>query len=126
MLWVGFTEIDSETSAAQPLLMHLSYSGQHNLRDFGTVPEAEYLEELANWEFDGTRSPLAQRKRAKQFGHAARVFAGLDYTIEETKRYEREQEAHRNGMEWYRAQPVVIVPPSAPKGRMVELKDVVD
>ena len=135
MVWVGFTDVDVPTSHASSFLLHLGYASDAMLRELGAVPIEDYLEEVASWKHEDLRPALAYRRRAKQLGHAARVFTGVDYTAAESRDYQAKQEAHRREMEWYAAQPqpvhqaASIPAPSAAavsKGRMVALKDVVD
>lgn len=136
LMWAGFPNLGRESHAAT-LLDHLGYSLDTPLQEFGSVPKTDFEEELTTWQHNVGRPPLAARSRAKQAGHAARGFLGIDYTVAEERACDHEQVAYQRDMEWRAAQapPValasvihVTAPTSAAiapsRRRLVAIKDI--
>jgi hypothetical protein len=137
--WAGFSGgPDSDETPEASWLAHLGYERSTSLREFGAIPEADYVAELAEWLFDGRRPALALRTRARQAGHAARVFLGIDYTVHQQKAMNQAEVDHNREIEWYRAQPgagssaqpLVGTPvpavPTGPPSRLVNFRDISD
>jgi hypothetical protein len=134
MSWAGFSNAYADpTSLESTWLEVLGYSQDTPLHEFGSVPKEEYEAELAGWKVDGVKPNLATRNRARQAGHAARVFLSIDMTIEQAFQSKEREEARRKAeIDWYASQP----PPSAivpqqvltapPATNMVTFKDVAD
>jgi hypothetical protein len=137
--WAGFTgDPDNQDTPEASWLTHLGYELTTPLREFGAIPEADYVAELTEWLFDGRRPALALRTRARQAGHAARVFLGIDYTVQQRMAEDKAEVDHNREIEWYRAQPGVVVPsqptgvtpgtavPGVPPSRLVNFRDISD
>ncbi len=94
--WAGFTgDPDDPDTTEASWLAHLGYERSTSLREFGAITEADYTAELADWEFAGRRPSLALRTRARQAGHAARVFLGIDYTVHQRLAAEKAEVDHQ-------------------------------
>ena len=139
LLWAGFNENPTDHGTpAYELLSHLGYNADDAIAQLGTVPVADLNEELATWTINEARPSLALRNRARQAGHAARVFIGVDWTLAQTQEHERAELEHKREMEWYAAQappppvvgsapPTPLAPvPTGPVGRTVNFSDVAD
>ena len=83
LLWAGFRENPTESGTpAYELLAHLGFAADDGIADLGTVPVADYTDELATWTVNEARPSLALRNRARQAAHAARVFIGVDWALD--------------------------------------------
>ena len=146
MAWAGFNPAAAtqDGSAEQAFLELFGYDLNTPIGEIAAVTKAEFEDELANFKVADKRPSLAVRTRAKQTGHAARVFGGTEYSIYQVQERAEAEAAHAAKLLELKAQaevetakaaataaaattappPVAATP--APVGRTVRLKDIVD
>ena len=137
MRWAGFVDMEAPDSPAASLLAHLGYAPTDSLGDFGTIPESEFSAEIETWKLEEDRPSLALRNRARRLGHAARVFAGIDWTVAATQAYDKAALDHQRELEWWAAKaasdksaPSSVAPPPvvapSPVVRRIGFREVSD
>lgn len=116
---------------------HLGAAHDDPIKDFDSIVASDYITEVESWQHSGRRPSLMLRSKAKQAGHAARVYTGVDWALGQVRAHQQAEADHRREMEWYTAQPAAApspappVPtqaaePAPPAPRRIRLSDVID
>ena len=69
------------------------------------MDKSELEAELAEWKVNDKRPNLSLRTKAKLLAHAARVFIGVDYTVEAQRAYDADLELHERKLALIAAAP---------------------
>lgn len=99
----------------------------------GGIDATDCEDALKEWQYSGHKPSLLLRSKAKQLGHFARVFLGLEYTAEQKLAYEATQEAHGRAVALRASTPAppaviqqTVADPAASGWCMARFKDIAD